>query len=80
MVKKKNKCCYDCQFCGDKDTRFAYCGLTLYAGMFASMILTDPKETVKLPCPLENNTITLEAWQKYEEQLREMGYEYKSFI
>lgn len=52
----KEKCCYDCEFILDKDSRFCACGLTLYGGMFVSMILIDPRTGVKNPCPLERET------------------------
>lgn len=70
----KEKCCYDCEFCLDKDGRFPACGLTLYAGAFASMILTDPKKGVKITCPLETGRITLEAYEKYGKALEKRGF------
>lgn len=68
MEKPKN--CYECEFCEERDTRFPYCGLTIYGGGFASMILGNQQEETKLPCPLRTGNITLEAEEKYREQLR----------
>jgi hypothetical protein len=67
------KCCYDCEFIIDKDSRFCACGLTMYAGGYVSMILTDPKETVKSPCPLVTGNITMEAYEKYRKELGKRG-------
>ena len=69
----KEKCCYDCEFILDKDSRFCSCGLTLYGGMFTSMILIDPRTGVKNPCPLEKGNITLEAYERYKETLEKRG-------
>lgn len=73
----KEKCCYDCEFCLDKDGRFPACGLTFYGGMFVSMILTDPKKGVKNPCPLETKNITTEAYERYKEKLNKRGISYE---
>lgn len=73
----KEKCCYDCEFCLDKDGRFPACGLTLYAGAFVSMILTDPRKGVKITCPLETGQITLEAYEKYGKALEKRGFKHE---
>lgn len=75
MENPKN--CYDCEFCIEKDGRYPACGLTLYGGMFVSMLLTDPKKGRKNPCPLETGRITLEACDKYKEALERRGFRYE---
>lgn len=73
----ETKCCYDCEFCGDKDTRFPYCGLTLYAGGFASMTLGSIREEIQNWCPLINGNITTEAYERYKEELEKRGIRYE---
>ena len=70
----QEKCCYDCEFCIGKDSKFPACGLTKYAGGFYSMILTDPRKGVKPTCPLQTGQITLEAYEKYKEALEKRGF------
>ena len=70
----KEKCCYYCKFCLVRDSRFCSCGLTLYGGMFTSMILIDPRTGVKNLCPLEKGNITLEAYERYKEALKNAKY------
>lgn len=38
------------------------------------MILTDPKDSVKITCPLETGRITLEAYEKYGKALEKRGF------
>lgn len=41
------------------------------------MILTDPKKSVKITCPLETGRITLEAYEKYGEALEKRGFKHE---
>nr|WP_315101371.1 hypothetical protein [uncultured Catonella sp.] len=71
------RCCYDCEFCRNKNTKFPYCDLTIN-DIHVSMVLGDIKTEKQNWCPLEERKfITVKSYRKHEAALRKRGIKFE---